>query len=340
MSLSQKKNTINLYTEFKIMRVLHITTNYPSKEYPIFGIFVKEQVESLQKEGIDCDVFYCDGHNQGFRRYITYVPRLWWKILTGHYDVLHCHHALSLIILSMTGWPLFKKTVLSYQNDPDREWGRKVFGLFRRYVNAFIFKNRSEYLKYSNTIYLPNGVNQDFFRPMDKEKCRKDLGLETDKYYIMYMDSNKGVRTQKRKDRFDATLDLLNTEYGYEGKVECIALKNTPRELIPTYMNACDLHMISSDFEGSPNSVKECMCCNTPVVSTDVGNVREMIGDIPGAYIVKEFTPKALAEACDKVLKSKEQFSGRDAFLVKGYGMKTVAEKLKGVYENILKKKE
>lgn len=318
------------------MKVLHVTTNYPTLEYPIFGIFVKEQLESLQKIGVDCDVFYCDGRGRGFKQYITYVPKLSLKILTGHYDVLHCHHALSLIILTMTLWPFFKKTVLSYQNDPDKEWGGKVFKFFNLFVNKFIVKNRSEYLRYSKMVYLPNGCNQDFFKPIDKKECRKRLGLDANKYYILYMDSNKGVRTQKRKDRFDEVIKMLNEDYGYGGKVEAIALRNTPREKIPLYMNAIDLHMISSDFEGSPNSVKECMCCNTPVVSTPVGNVPEMIGDILGAYVTQGFTSEELAEACDKVLRSAVPFDGRDTFLAKGYGMATVAEKLKKLYEEII----
>ena len=39
------------------MRVLHITTIYPTVKNPIFGVFVKEQVESLEGSGITCDVF-------------------------------------------------------------------------------------------------------------------------------------------------------------------------------------------------------------------------------------------------------------------------------------------
>ncbi len=319
------------------MRILHITTNYPTKDFPIFGIFVKEQVESLQKLDVECDVFYCDGKNRGFKQYITYVPKLWWKVLSGHYDILHCHHALSLIILTMTGWPFFKKTVLSYQNDPDREWGGTMFKFFNLFVNKFIVKNRSEYLKYPKMIYLPNGCNQNFFRPMDKLECRKKLGLDDEKKYILYMDSNKGVRTQKRKDRFDEVIRLLNEDYGYNGKVECIALRNTSREQIPLYMNAIDIHLISSDFEGSPNSVKECMCCNTPVVSTDVGNVREMIGDIEGAFVAKSFEARELANCVDKVLKTDKSFNGRDVFLAKGYGMASVAEKIKEMYNDLLK---
>ena len=318
------------------MKVLHVTPNYPTPEFPIFGIFVKEQVESLQKIGVECDVFYCDGQNKGFKKYITYVPSLWKKALFGGYDIIHCHHALSAIILWLTGAPLFKKVVLSYQNDPTREWGDKCFKFFNVFFKAFILKNNSEtYLKYPKMHYLPNGCNQDFFKPMDKTECREKLGWDLSKQYIIYMDSNKGVRTQKRKDRFDKTIAILNEKYGYNA--EAVVMRNVERSLIPTYMNAADLHMISSDFEGSPNSVKECMCCNTPVVSTNVGNVKEMIGDIPGAYVVDDFSAEALAEACDKVLSSDKPFEGRDMFLAKGYGMAVVAEKLKKIYESIIK---
>ena len=129
------------------MRILHVTTNYPTPEYPIFGIFVKEQVESLQKIGIDCDVFFCDGHNKGTMQYISYLPKLLWKSLFGEYDIIHCHHALSAVLLTITGAPLFKKTVLSYQNDPTNEWGDKWFTVFYRSFQKIIVKNKSPYLE-------------------------------------------------------------------------------------------------------------------------------------------------------------------------------------------------
>ncbi|MCC8147102.1 MAG: glycosyltransferase family 4 protein [Bacteroidales bacterium] len=318
------------------MKVLHVTTNYPTLDYPIFGIFVKEQVESLQKKGIECDVFYCNGQNKGFKKYITYVPKLWWKAITGGYDIIHCHHALSAIILTMTGAPFFKKCVLSYQNDPTKEWGDKAFKFFNKTFKAFIIKNDSTpYLSYPKMHYLPNGCNEDFFKPMDMQDCRKQLGLDPDKIYILFMDSNKRVREQKRKDRFNDTLKILKDKYGYDN-IEQIELRNTPRNLIPLYMNAINLHLLSSDFEGSPNSVKECMCCNTPVVSTDCGNVKSMIGDIPGCYIDETFTAEGLAKGVDMVLKYKEPFNGRQVFLDKGFSMAKVAEDIiNNIYNKI-----
>lgn len=315
------------------MKILHITTNYPTPEYPIFGIFVKEQVDSLQEQGVGCDVFYCDGKGRGFKQYVTYVPALFKKIVSGKYDIIHCHHTLSAIILAMTGLLPFKKVVLSYQNDPDREWGGTVFRMMHLFCSKIIIKNKSEYLRFRKTVYLPNGVNEDFFKPMDKKQCRETLGWDQQKKYIVYMDSNKGVRTQKRKDRFDEAMKMLS-ERGFD--IEPVVLRNTPREQMPTILNACDLHLLSSDFEGSPNSVKECMCCNTAVVSTDTGNVREMIGDIPGNSVVREFTAEALADAAETVLRSAEVFDRRTPFLAKGYGMETVAGKLKDIYSGLL----
>ena len=316
------------------MRVLHVTVNYPTREYPIFGIFVKEQVESLQKLGVDCEVFYCNGQNKGFKKHITYVPRLWWKVLTGHYDVIHCHHVLSAIILCMTGWPFFKKCIVSYQSKPEYEWGYKVFRVMRVLFSAVIVKFEPGQLAHRKIHYLPNGCNQDLFRPLNKNQCKKELGLDINKRYLLFMDSSKKPREVKRVDRFNDVVDILVQNYQHK-YLERIILRNTPREQTPLYMNACELYMMTSDIEGSPNSVKECMCCNIPVVSTPVGNVKEMIGDIPGAYVSESFEPCELAELCDKVLNNTEPFDGRDRFLAKGYGIATVAEKLRRLYEKV-----
>ena len=314
-----------------------MTTNYPTPAFPIFGIFVKEQVESLQKIGLDCEVFYCNGQNKGFKKYITYVPKLWWKVLVGHYDIIHCHHALSAILFCLTGWPLFKKCIVSYQSKPEYEWGYRTLRVFELLFNAIIIKFDPKELKHKHKKihYLPNGCNQDFFHPMEKDDCKKLLGLSLEKRFILFTDSNKKVRAIKRVDRFNAVIDLLKEQYHYED-IDSIILRNTAREQIPIYMNACELYLLTSDIEGSPNSVKECLCCNTPVVSTPVGNVWEMMHDIPGTYVAESFEVDELARLCDKVLRNSDSFNGRTLFLAKGYGIYKVAEKLKGIYEIII----
>ena len=47
------------------MKVLHITNNFPSEINPIFGIFVKEQIQSLNKIDDSNDVFFINGRENG-----------------------------------------------------------------------------------------------------------------------------------------------------------------------------------------------------------------------------------------------------------------------------------
>lgn len=47
------------------MKVLHITNNYPTEKFPIFGIFVKEQIDSLTELGVENEVFFIKGREKG-----------------------------------------------------------------------------------------------------------------------------------------------------------------------------------------------------------------------------------------------------------------------------------
>ena len=316
------------------MKVLHITANYPTPEHPVFGIFVKEQVESLRNEGVECDVFFSNGKEEGgMKAHRASIKKVRKLLRENHYDVIHCHHSISGLILFLAGGTFGNKCVVSYQNDPTREFGgMKLFRLLYAVFDKVIIKNTTELLNKKKVVYLPNGTNADFFKPIDKDVCKEKLGWDKDKHYILYMDSNTGTRTQKRHDRYEEVLELLKKDFD---NIVSVELSNTPREEIPTYMNACDLHLMTSDYEGSPNSVKECLCCNTPVVCTPVGNVPDMMGDIPGCYVTEGFTAEELAACVVKVLTSKEPFNGRELFLAKGYGIGTVAKKLKGLYEGL-----
>lgn len=317
------------------MLILHITANYPTKEHPIFGIFVKEQIESLQNQGIECDIFFSNGKEEGgIKAHWSSVFKVRKLLREKHYDIIHCHHSISALILLLAGGAFRNKCIVSYQNDPTREFGGKwLFRILYPFFNKIIIKNTGPYLKKKKVVYLPNGTNSGFFKPMDKNACKEKLGWDKSLHYILYMDSNKGTRTQKRHDRYEETLHIVQKTIP---TIVSIELSNTPREEIPIYMNACDLHLMTSDFEGSPNSVKECLCCNTPVVCTPVGNVPDMMGGIPGCYVTEGFTADELAECVKKVLTSKEKIKGRELFLAKGYGIENVAKKLKTLYESIV----
>ena len=64
---------------------------------------------------------------------------------------------------------------------------------------------------------------------------------------------------------------------------------------MPEYYSKIDLYICASINEGTPNPILEAMACGIPVISTDVGIVKEVFGDKQKKYILEE-----RSEACLK----------------------------------------
>ena len=318
------------------MKVLHITNNYQTPKFPIFGIFVKEQIDSLTDLGVENEVFFLNTRELGKSEYVKALYRLNRHLFTNKYDLIHCHHSYSAIVFLFSGAIIGNKCLMSYQSDPEKESGRFIFKILHSSFDRIILKNKSKEIKYPKTIYLPNGVNTDFFKPMDKISCKMKLGLDVNKRYIVFMDSYNR-RPFKRIDRFRATVRILKEKYSLSD-LETLVLTNTERDLIPVYLSAADVHLLTSDFEGSPNSIKECLACNIPVVSTPVGNVAELISGVEGSYVSGSFNPEELAELTFKTLQ-RNHYSSRNSIMEKGLDIKVVGKKLLNIYKDLINKK-
>ena len=320
------------------MKVLHITNNYPTLNLPIFGIFVKEQIESLNKLNINNDILFINGRENGRLEYFKSILRIRKKLKNKEYDLIHCHHALSSLCLILSGKSKRNKVLVSFQNDPIDELGNMIFKFIKSFTHGWLFKNNSNLIIDKYSFYLPNGVNVGLFKLMDKALARKELKLGFNKIYILFVSSNF-VRKQKRYDRFNETLTMLREEYNYKN-IEEIKLINNIRKEIPIYFNAVDLHLLTSDFEGSPNSVKESMACNTPIVSTNVGNVLGLLNNVNNSYVAKEKTPKELARLVDCVLKNKDEMenNSREELMKLKLDIDSVALKLIDIYKTIINK--
>ena len=316
------------------MKVLHITNNYPTPKFPIFGIFVKEQIDSLTDLGIANEVFFINGREAGKKEYLKAILRLRKHLHKFKYDIVHCHHSYSALTFLCSGKIFGKKCLLSYQNEPEKEGGKLLFKILYQFFDIIILKNKSPEIRFSRTVYLPNGVDTEFFIPRDRTICKHQLGLNENKRYIVFMDSNTKHRTQKRVDRFIEVMNILKEKY-LLSDLEPLILTNVERQLIPIYLCASDLHLLTSDFEGSPNSVKECLACNVPVVSTPVGNVTELIRDVGGCYVSKTFNPEELAELTNIALEMNHS-SSRESITIKGLDINSVANKLYNVYTGLI----
>jgi glycosyltransferase involved in cell wall biosynthesis len=109
---------------------------------------------------------------------------------------------------------------------------------------------------------------------------------------------------------------------------------NIHADSMPLHYNAADVVLQTSYHEASPTVVKEALACEVPVVSTDVGDTREVIEGVPHCWISQE-DPGELASGLMEAIGHRAK-GGREHLLDKGLSLEQVAQPVIGVYECVL----
>ena len=94
-------------------------------------------------------------------------------------------------------------------------------------------------------------------------------------------------------------------------------------------MNAVDLLLVTSHSETGPLVVKEALACNCPIVSTNVGDVKEITNGVLNCFITN-YTAEEIVEKTNIVLFSKKRSNGRNK--VKNFELNIIAKKIFNIY--------
>jgi len=178
-----------------------------------------------------------------------------------------------------------------------------------------------------NADIIPNGVNFKKFTPRIKKECQNKLGWNDNEYHILFAaDPNRKEKNYKLVENALKLLKIPNIRIHHLGKVD--------HDKIVIWMNACDVLLLTSFYEGSPNVIKEAMACCIPIVTTDVGDVREIISDTEGCYICT-YQPTDVAEKIRKAIAFNSKTKGRQN--IKHLDSTTIAEKIITLYQQLIR---
>lgn len=308
------------------MRVLIVANNKPGH----FSPFVMEQVEALKKLGVEFDFFGVDGKGAG--GYLSNLMPLKKKIHEFQPDLLHAHYAHSGLLANLQRTV---PVVTTYHGSDIHSGGlnlsiSKVTARYSAY-NIFVSPWLLMLSGYhgDNKSVIPCGVSTTTFFPMERAEARKQLGWDVNATYVLFAGAFENE--VKNSTLAKAATSLLPD-------VCLVELRGYSREQVNLVINAANCLLMTSHREGSPVVIKEAMACGTPIVSVDVGDVKEVLAGVDGCFI-STYDVKNVATHLKQALKFEGKTNGPQSIIEKGLSNELIVKQIKEIYNHVLIKK-
>lgn len=207
--------------------------------------------------------------------------------------------------------------------------------------------------------YIPNGVDTKIFYPLSlgkKFKNRSQLNLPNDKIIFAFtgkITKRKGIDIlleawqKTKKVKKEALLIVIGSGIGEKDSLEDFARKfvkehdltNTVRFIgsidnVADYLQASDVFVFPSRWEGLPNSLLEAMATGLLCIASDIAGVNEII--IPGetGVLTAVEDSTALGLALDEAYQNQTSELGMNAasLIQQKFGIETTKRKLEELF--------
>lgn len=322
------------------MKVLFVSSgNSPFGISPI----IKSQGESLRRKGLDINYYTVKG--KGIKGYLQNIPMIRKEIKRNQYDIIHAHYGDCGIICSFARKK--ERLIVSFMGDDllgsnNSDGSINNSSKFFISINNYFANNKYDYcivkskqmlngINHSNVAMIPNGVDFSTFFPVAKNISREKLNIQFYQKLIIFVTDK--YRKEKNFTLAKETVDLLKDE-----RIMFKSIHGISQQELNFYYNAADVLLLTSFHEGSPNVIKEAMTCNCPIVSTDVGDVKWLIGNTLGCYLTS-YKPQDIAEKIKLALEFGDTIgrtNGRERIIYLGLDSKTISEEIINIYKKVL----
>jgi glycosyltransferase involved in cell wall biosynthesis len=276
---------------------------------------------------------------KSFKFDISVVTRLMQLIRRLKIDVVQSYLFDAEIAVRLAGRAARVPLVVGSERNTDYRPKRRhlvAYWVTRRCVDVIIANSNagaafnSRILRNPLSMYrvVHNGVNTAMFKPGDQAGIRRELGLpvqdpvvglfasfKPQKNHPLFFAAATRVLETIPNARFLLVGDQLHRGMGgsdaYKAQVDalvdtlgirsrCLFLGN--RDDVSRLYAACDVTVVSSLFEGTPNVALESMACGVPVIATDVSDNALVIPDGVTGFIVPSGSEERLAARVAQIL--------------------------------------
>lgn len=305
------------------MRIL-IVASYNKNR---FAPFIVEQAEALKKQ--QCEIAWFGLQGKGLMGYLRNLSALKKKIGEVQPDVVHAHYGLSGLLANLQRRV---PVVTTYHGSDINERKALVFSKLSMRMsewNIFVSRKTMEIAKprkkYS---LLPCGIVLSDLQLTERGEARSQMNLSFDKKYVLF--AGAFDNTVKNAGLAKDVVSALQNDH-----VKLLELKDYSRDEVTLLMCAANALIMTSYTEGSPQVIKEAMSCGCPIVSVDVGDVKERVEGVEGCYVAKTREPNELADLLREALRFDGKTKGRGKIVSDRLDNRQVAEELLTIYKHV-----
>lgn len=287
-----------------------------------YAPFITEQVSALEDLGVECHYFGVSG--RGVLGYLKQLPELHKIIRDFQPDIVHAHYGLCGVLANFQRKvPVVTTYHGSDINDASvfrfSRWAirKSRFNIFVSQQNVNIARPEKDYA------LIPCGINLADYPLVDRSEARKTMQMDSKRKYILFSGAF---------DNHVKNAPLAKEAMAMVPDAELLELKGYSRPQVALLMQAADALLLTSFMEGSPQVVKEAMACGCPVVSVDVGDVRDRVHGLAGCFVVDR-TPESLVKGIQEALAFGRRTEGRQRIVSDGLTNDAVAIRIREVYQ-------
>ena len=293
-----------------------------------FAPFITEQARALEKQG--CEVRFFGLQGKGIMGYLKNLSALKKEIKVFRPDVIHAHYGLSGLLANLQRQV---PVVTTYHGSDINEPKVLRFSKMAMRLSAWNIFVSTKTLKIAKPkkkhTLLPCGIDLSDLQLTDKSTARQKMNLSAEKKHVLFA----GAFDNKVKN---APLAKKVVSLLRDNNVELLELKGYSRDEVTLLMCAADAFLMTSFTEGSPQVIKEALACGCPIVSVDVGDVKERTDGVEGCYVSTTREPQELAGLLQKAMQFEGKTKGREKIIAEGLDNELVAKSIMQIYNGII----
>ncbi len=220
--------------------------------------------------------------------------------------------------------------------------------------------NKSKLLSGFPVESIPNAIDTEKYKPLDKNVLAKELGLDPERKRIGFVafnvaDKRKGaiylkealkiLQNKLDTDKYEVLVigkqpenDFFDVKFRvtYTGYI-------TSQQMMIKYYNLMDVFVIPSLQDNLPNTAMEALACGIPVVGFNIGGIPDMVDHRQNGYLAAARDSAELAQGIAWVLEEGNPILLRSYARQKvtdNFSYEAIGKRLTGFYTKLLKGNE